>query len=92
MLVYFHGHGATLERDVLNRQKVPAQISASNANVVLVAPQLAVDAADFSAGNFWQPGAFGRFIGEAGQKLARMHGDRKSLRTFAEHADRGCRL
>jgi hypothetical protein len=83
MLVYFHGHGASLERDVLNRQKVPAQISASNANVVLVAPQLAVDAADSSAGNFWQPGAFGRFIGEAGQKLARMHGDRKSLRTFA---------
>ena len=83
MLVYFHGHGASLERDVLNRQKVPAQISASNANVVLVAPQLAVDAADSSAGNFWQPGAFGRFIGEAGQKLARMHGDRKSLGSFA---------
>jgi hypothetical protein len=83
MLVYFHGHGATLERDVLDRQKVPAQISTSNANVVLVAPQLAVDAADSSAGKFWQPGAFGRFIGEAGQQLARLHGDRKSLRTFA---------
>jgi hypothetical protein len=83
MLVYFHGHRAELERDVLNRQKVPAQISASNANVVLVAPQLAFNAADSSAGKFWQPGAFGRFIGEAGQKLARLHGDRKSLRTFA---------
>ncbi len=83
MLVFFHGHGATLERDVLNRQQVPAQISASDANVVLVAPQLAVDAADSSAGKFWQPGAFGRFIGEAGQQLARMHGDRKSLKTFA---------
>jgi hypothetical protein len=83
MLVFFHGHGAMLERDVLNRQKVPDQISASNANVVLVAPQLAVDAADSSAGKFWQPGAFGRFIGEAGQQLARMHGDRKSVRTFA---------
>jgi hypothetical protein len=83
MLVFFHGHGATLERDVLARQKVPAQISASNANVVLVAPQLAIDARDSSAGKFWQPGAFGRFIGEAGQHLARMFGDRKSLRTFA---------
>lgn len=83
MMVFFHGHGATLQRDVLARQKVPDQISASNANVVLVAPQLAVDAADSSAGKFWQPGAFGRFIGEAGQQLARMHGDRKSLRTFA---------
>ncbi len=83
MLVFFHGHGATLQRDVLARQKVPDQISASNANVVLVAPQLAVDARDSSAGKFWQPGAFGRFIGEAGQQLARLHGDRKSLRTFA---------
>lgn len=83
MMVFFHGHGATLERDVLARQKVPDQISASNANVVLVAPQLAVDAADSSAGKFWQPGVFGRFIGEAGQQLARLHGDRKSLRTFA---------
>lgn len=83
MLVFFHGHGATLERDVLARQKVPAQISASNANVVLVAPQLAIDARDSSAGKFWQPGAFGRFIGEAGQHLARMFGDRKALRTFA---------
>jgi hypothetical protein len=83
MLVFLHGHGATLERDVLARQKVPAQISASNANVVLVAPQLAFDAADSSAGKFWQPGGFGRFIGEAGQKLAALHGDNKSLRTFA---------
>lgn len=83
MLVFFHGHGATLERDVLARQKVPAQISASNANVVLVAPQLAVDARDSSAGKFWQAGAFGRFVGEAGQQLARLHGDKKSLRTFA---------
>ena len=83
MLVFFHGHGATLERDVLARQKVPAQVSASNANVVLVAPQLAFDAADSSAGKFWQPGAFGQFVGEAAQKLAALHGDPKSLRTFA---------
>jgi hypothetical protein len=83
MLVFFHGHGATLERDVLKRQQVPAQVSASGSNAVLVAPQLAFDAADSSAGKFWQPGGFGRFVGEAGQQLARMHGDRRSLRTFA---------
>jgi len=83
MMVFFHGHGATLERDVLDRQKVPAQISASNANVVLVAPQLAIDARDSSAGKFWQPGAFGRFVGEAGQQLARLFGEKRALRTFA---------
>jgi len=83
MLVFFHGHGATLERDVLRRQRVADQISRSGANVVLIAPQFAVDAADSSAGRFWEPGAFGRFMGEAAEALAKMHGDRKTVRTFA---------
>ncbi len=46
MVVFFHGHRAELKRDVLERQQVPAQISMSNMNAVLVAPQFAVDAAD----------------------------------------------
>ena len=82
MIVFFHGHGATLERDVLRRQRVADQISRSGINAVLIAPQLAVDAADSSAGRFWEPGAFGRFMGEAAEALARMHGDPKSVRTF----------
>jgi hypothetical protein len=83
MIVFFHGHGATLTRDVLRRQRLPAQISASGVNAVLVAPQFASDASDSSAGKFWQPGAFAKFIGEAGQKLAKLHGDPRSVRTFA---------
>lgn len=83
MVVFFHGHGATLERDVLRRQRVADQVSRSGANAVLIAPQLAVDAADSSAGRFWEPGAFGRFMGEAAQALAKLHGDAKSVRTFA---------
>lgn len=83
MVVFFHGHGATLERDVLKRQQVAAQITASGVNAVLVAPQFAVDAADSSAGKFWEPGGFGRFVGEAAQKLAKLHGDKRTVRTFA---------
>ena len=83
MVVYFHGHGATLRRDVLARQRVPAQITQSGANAVLVAPQLAVDANDSSPGRFWEPGAFGRFVGEAAQQLAKLHGDPRSVRSFA---------
>jgi len=83
MVVYFHGHGATLRRDVLERQEVAAQIANSGVNAVLVAPQLAVDAADSSAGKFWEPGAFGRFVGEAAEQLGRLHGDKRSVRTFA---------
>lgn len=83
MIVFFHGHGATLERDVLRRQRVADQISRSGANAVLVAPQFAVDASDSSAGRFWEPGAFGRFLGEAAEALAKLHGGTKSVRTFA---------
>jgi len=83
LIVFFHGHGAKLADDVYLRQRVPAQLSASGVNAALVAPQLARDAADSSAGKFWEPGAFARFLGEAAQHLARLHGDRKSVRSFA---------
>jgi hypothetical protein len=83
MLVFFHGHRATLARDVRDRQQLPAQISSSGLNAVLVAPQFAVDAPDSNAGRFWEPGAFGEFLGEAAQHLARLHGDPRTVRTFA---------
>ncbi len=83
LIVFLHGHGARLADDVYLRQKVPAQLSASGVNAALVAPQLAVSAADSSAGRFWEPGAFARFLGEAAQHLARLHGDRRSVRSFA---------
>jgi hypothetical protein len=82
MIVYFHGHGATLRRDVVRRQRLPAQITASGVNAVLVAPQLAVDAADSSAGKFWEHGAFARFVDEAAVQLAKLHGDPRSVHTF----------
>lgn len=82
LIVFFHGHGAKLADDVYLRQQVPAQISSSGVNAVLVAPQLAVNAADSSAGKLWQPGAFARFLGEAAQQLAKLHGDPRSVRSF----------
>jgi hypothetical protein len=83
LVVFFHGWGATLTRDVLERQRVAAQVSASGANAVLIAPQFAFDARDSSAGKFWQPGAFRRFLDEAAYKLAREYGDPASQRSFA---------
>jgi hypothetical protein len=82
-VVFFHGNGATLERDVRDRQLVPQQISDSGVNAVLLAPQLAVDAADSSAGKFWQPNGFKRFIDESASHLARLYGDPDSAKTFA---------
>lgn len=83
IVVFFHGNGATLERDVRDRQLVPQQITDSGANAVLLAPQMAVDAADSSAGKFWQPGGFKRFMAESADHLARLTGDPNSARAFA---------
>jgi hypothetical protein len=83
MVVFFHGHGAELARDVRDRQELPAQITAAGMNAVLVAPQFAFDAADSSAGKFWEPDGFKRFLDEAAQKLAAMYGDPRGAQTFA---------
>jgi hypothetical protein len=83
MVVFFHGHGAILARDVRDRQQLPEQISAAGVNAVLVAPQFAVDAADSSAGKFWEADGFKRFLGEAAQKLATLYSDPHSTTTFA---------
>ncbi|WP_376707801.1 alpha/beta hydrolase [Bradyrhizobium semiaridum] len=83
IVVFFHGNGATLERDVRDRQLVPQQITESGVNAVLLAPQMAVDAADSSAGKFWQPGGFKRFLDESASHLARLYGDPKSAQVFA---------
>src|ERR1700720_3383279 len=83
IVVFFHGNGATLERDVRDRQLLPQQISDSGANAVLLAPQLAVDAADSSAGKFWQPGGLKRFVTESADHLAKLYGDPGAAKAFA---------
>ena len=83
IVVFFHGNGATLERDVRDRQMVPQQISESGANAVLLAPQMAVDAFDSSAGKFWQRDGFKRFIKESADHLARLYGDPRAAKVFA---------
>ena len=84
IVVFFHGNGATLERDVRDRQLLPQQITDSGVNAVLLAPQLAVDAADSSAGKFWQPDGFKRFMAESAEQLAKLSGDPASARAFAK--------
>lgn len=77
MVVFFHGHGALLGRDVIERQQVTEQLANSGINAVLVAPQFALDAADSSAGRFWQRRGFIEFVGEAGVRLRELYGDKR---------------
>jgi len=73
IIVFFHGNGATLQRDVIARQQIVRQLADSGLNAVLVAPQLAVDAPDSSAGKFWSPGGFAAFLNEAAGKLGEFY-------------------
>jgi hypothetical protein len=82
ILLFLHGQGATLERDVVLRQAVARQVDESGKNIALVAPQLAVDALDSSAGNFWRGGHFAKYLDEAAERLMRLYGDRKAGRGF----------
>ena len=82
IVVYFHGNGATLDRDVIQRQAIVDQLEASGLNAALVAPQFAVDALDSSAGRFWQPGAFAAFMTEAGAWLAKLYGSSHAKKLF----------
>jgi hypothetical protein len=83
MVVFYHGHGATLTRDVLNRQQVAEQISEAGANAVLVAPQLAYDARSSNPGKLFESGAFARMVREAGDQLTRLYGDPRAGKTFS---------
>jgi len=73
LVIFFHGNEATLSRDVLDRQQAPRQLADSGLNGVLIAPQMAVDAMDSSAGRFWKPGALAEFLDEAEAKLAMLY-------------------
>jgi hypothetical protein len=82
LVIFLHGHGATLQRDVIERQRVPEQVSEAGVNAVLAAPQLAYDAADSSAGKLWEKGGCQRFLDETSVELARLHGDPRSKAVF----------
>jgi hypothetical protein len=73
LVLYFHGNQAMLARDVFDRQQAPQQLAQSGLNGVMVAPQMAVDALDSSAGRFWQPGGLAAFLNEADQRLAELY-------------------
>ena len=75
MVFFAHGHYATLEKDVVQRQQVLKQLEGLNA--VLVAPQLGFNKKDSSPGRFSEDGFAKKFFDEAALKLAQMHDHKK---------------
>ena len=85
LVVFFHGNDATLENDVVGRQRVLAQLADSGLNGALIAPQMAVNALDSSAGRFWTPGTFARFLREAADRLGDLYADAPEARARFDH-------
>lgn len=70
IVLFFHGNETILKRDLIERQRIAEQVASSSLNAVLVAPQLARDALDSSAGHFWDDGFFAAFLSETANKMA----------------------
>lgn len=85
LIVFLHGNQTTLERDVLERQQVPAQVIAANINAFLVAPQFATDALDSNSGNFAEKKYFTKFIKETAAQASEWQNN-KRLNYQLKHA------
>ena len=79
-VVHFHGHNTTAERTIVAHQ-LREQLFESKQNAILVVPQLAVMAADSSAGKLEASGGFERMLNDALRML-----DVASVRTAAGRA------
>lgn len=64
VVVHFHGHHSTAERAIVAHQ-LREQLFESKQNAILLVPQLAVLAADSSAGKLESAGGLGRMVAEA---------------------------
>ena len=77
LIVFLHGNESILERDVLERQQVPAQVIAANINAFLVVPQFAVDALDSNSGNFAEKKYFTKFIKESAAQASEWQNNKR---------------
>jgi pimeloyl-ACP methyl ester carboxylesterase len=85
LIVFLHGNQSILERDVWERQQVPAQVIAANINAFLVAPQFALDALDSNSGNFAEKRYFTKFVKETAAQASEWQ-DNKRLEYQLKHA------
>lgn len=85
LVVYLHGNQSILERDVAERQQIPAQVANANINAFLVAPQFALDALDSNSGNFTEKKYFTKFVKETAAQASEWQ-DNKRLDYQLKHA------
>ncbi len=74
ILVFFHGHLAELRRSVIAEYGIVDQVNASGRNVILIAPQLAVNAADSHPGKLARQNGLANLLDEVLPIVARRLG------------------
>lgn len=55
ILLFFHGHQTELQRTLVEEMALLQQLNGVGRNLMLVAPQMALDAADSTPGKFYRP-------------------------------------
>ncbi|MEO5362140.1 MAG: hypothetical protein H7838_00745 [Magnetococcus sp. DMHC-8] len=62
ILVFFHGHHTELNRTLVEEWALLRQVNTSGRNLVLVVPQMVLDAADSSPGKLYRPQGFANLL------------------------------
>ncbi|NGZ05226.1 MAG: alpha/beta hydrolase [Magnetococcales bacterium] len=75
ILVFFHGHQTEIRQTLIHDLDLVQQINSSGRNLVLVAPQLVLQAADSSPGKLYRTQGFSRMLEDVAQVLRPELGD-----------------
>lgn len=69
VLVFFHGHHSEIRRTLIQEMSLLKQMNDSGRNLVLVAPQLVLNAADSTPGKLYRPRGFANLLGDVSRVL-----------------------
>jgi hypothetical protein len=83
IVLYLHGQGATLERDVQAARRAAPDRRFRPEHAAGGAAARSTTPPTSSAGNFWKPGHFAAYIDEARRRLMRLYGDQARWCAFS---------
>ncbi|MBF0399137.1 MAG: hypothetical protein HQL90_00040 [Magnetococcales bacterium] len=75
ILLFFHGHNAELNRTLVGEMALLQQLNAVDRNLLLVAPQLVLDAADSSPGKLYRSRGVDKMLRDLTQVLGEEKGE-----------------
>ncbi|MBF0427705.1 MAG: hypothetical protein HQL94_02170 [Magnetococcales bacterium] len=80
VLVFFHGHFTEIYSTLVEEMLLIKQINAVSHNIILVAPQMVLNAADSSPGKLYRPRGFTNMMGDVSRVLKKIMGQKFAKR------------